>query len=262
MSRSSRQDFPPPCDSSTTRQHCSCNCTFSRMQPLTPIIRFYCFWLRPGRTVPNSFRSIKVLTRMTHPKLLTTQKVPEKKNKKQKDKWNKSPDVSDDEDLALQPQSLFDDPKCLQAALTWAMKSRITDHLIELLNFLVSPLYKLAIRNGLQYETDPALPPIRHKVDDVWINRLATHQLLRDRTYQGTHHSYLSSTILSLLQVDGDWFRRLTTCMPLAVLLASPCSATEYAYVNDLLIFHTKNFNPASHAAFYKCIWYRPNSNP
>uniref|UniRef100_A0A915HK58 Uncharacterized protein n=1 Tax=Romanomermis culicivorax TaxID=13658 RepID=A0A915HK58_ROMCU len=36
-------------------------------------------------TVPNGFRSIKVLTRTTHPKLLTAPKVPKKKKKKQKD---------------------------------------------------------------------------------------------------------------------------------------------------------------------------------
>uniref|UniRef100_A0A915ISA2 Uncharacterized protein n=1 Tax=Romanomermis culicivorax TaxID=13658 RepID=A0A915ISA2_ROMCU len=54
-------------------------------------------------TVPNCFRSVKVLMRTTHRKLLTPPKVPKKKKKKQKDKWNKSLDVSDDEDLSLQP---------------------------------------------------------------------------------------------------------------------------------------------------------------
>uniref|UniRef100_A0A915L6Y4 Uncharacterized protein n=1 Tax=Romanomermis culicivorax TaxID=13658 RepID=A0A915L6Y4_ROMCU len=212
--------------------------------------------------VPNGFRSVKVLMRMTHPKLLSAPKVPKKKKKKQKDEWNKSPDVSDDEDPALQPRSLFDDPKCLQAAITSAMKSRLTDRLIELLNFPVSPLYKLAIRNHLQYKTDTMLPPIPQEVDEVWIDRLAADQPLRDRTYQGTHYRYLPSTILSLLQVDGDWFQRLTTCMPLAALLASPCSATEYAYVNDLLLGHAQNFDLATCTAFYNCMWYRINATP
>uniref|UniRef100_A0A915J2D8 Uncharacterized protein n=1 Tax=Romanomermis culicivorax TaxID=13658 RepID=A0A915J2D8_ROMCU len=115
----------------------------------------------------------------------------------------------------------------------------------------VTPTYKLAIRNRIQFEPDPALPPISHEVDDVWIDRITTDQLLRNRTYQGTHYPYLSSTIVSLFQVDGDWFRRLTTCMPLAVLLASPCSPAEYAYVNDLLIPHAQNFDPAMPTAFY-----------
>uniref|UniRef100_A0A915J5S6 Uncharacterized protein n=1 Tax=Romanomermis culicivorax TaxID=13658 RepID=A0A915J5S6_ROMCU len=142
------------------------------------------------------------------------------------------------------------------------MKSGLTDPFIELLNFPVSPMYKLAIPDRLQYETDSALPRIPQEVDDVWMDSVATDQPLRDRTYQGTHYHYLPSTILSLLQVDGDWFRQLTTCMSLATLLAWPCSATEYAYVNDFLIRHAQNFNPATRTAFYQCMWYCANGNP
>uniref|UniRef100_A0A915J9N7 Uncharacterized protein n=1 Tax=Romanomermis culicivorax TaxID=13658 RepID=A0A915J9N7_ROMCU len=191
-------------------------------------------------TVPNGFHSVKVLMPTSHPKLLTAPKVPKKKKKKQRDEWNKSPDVSDDEDLALQLRSVFDDPKCLQAAVTTAMKSNLTNQIIELLNFPVSPMYKLAIRDRLQYD-DPVLPPIPHEVDDVWIERVATYQPLHKQTYQGTHYRYHPSTILNFLQVDGDWFRRLTSFMPLAALLALPCSADEYAYVNDLLLRHAQN---------------------
>uniref|UniRef100_A0A915HHZ2 Uncharacterized protein n=1 Tax=Romanomermis culicivorax TaxID=13658 RepID=A0A915HHZ2_ROMCU len=114
----------------------------------------------------------------------------------------------------------------------------------------------------IQFKPNPASPLIPHGVDDVWIDRLAANQPLQDRTYQGTHYCYLPSTILSLLQVNGDWFRRLTTCMPLAVLLARPCSAAEYAYLNDLLICHTQNFDPATHTAFYNCMWYCTDGNP
>uniref|UniRef100_A0A915HDL6 Uncharacterized protein n=1 Tax=Romanomermis culicivorax TaxID=13658 RepID=A0A915HDL6_ROMCU len=92
--------------------------------------------------MPNGFHNV---TSTTHPKLLTAPKVPKKKRKKQKDEWNKSPDVSDDEDLALQPRSVFDNPKRLQAAVTLATKSNLTDWIIELLNFPVSLMYKLAI---------------------------------------------------------------------------------------------------------------------
>uniref|UniRef100_A0A915KYJ6 Uncharacterized protein n=1 Tax=Romanomermis culicivorax TaxID=13658 RepID=A0A915KYJ6_ROMCU len=53
--------------------------------------------------VPNGFCNVKVLRRTTHPKLLIAPKVPKKKKKKQKDEWNKSPDISDDEDPALKP---------------------------------------------------------------------------------------------------------------------------------------------------------------
>uniref|UniRef100_A0A915IJM3 Uncharacterized protein n=1 Tax=Romanomermis culicivorax TaxID=13658 RepID=A0A915IJM3_ROMCU len=64
--------------------------------------------------VTNGFRDVKVLTRTTHPKLLTAPKALKKKkkkqkdewNKKQKDEWNKSLDVSDDEDPALKPRSI------------------------------------------------------------------------------------------------------------------------------------------------------------
>uniref|UniRef100_A0A915L2W8 Uncharacterized protein n=1 Tax=Romanomermis culicivorax TaxID=13658 RepID=A0A915L2W8_ROMCU len=111
------------------------------------------------------------------------------------------------------------------------MKSGLTDRLIKLLNFPVSPMYKLAIRDCIQFNLDPALPPIPQEVDDVWIGR-------------------------------GDWFRCLTTCMPLAVLLASPCSAAEYVYINDLLICHAQNFDPATCTPFYNCMWYHTDSNP
>uniref|UniRef100_A0A915I1P0 Uncharacterized protein n=1 Tax=Romanomermis culicivorax TaxID=13658 RepID=A0A915I1P0_ROMCU len=114
------------------------------------------------------------------PALFTTPKVLKKKKEKQKEGWNKSPDISDHEDLALQPRSLFDDPKHLQAAVTSAMKSGLMDCLIELLNFPVSPLYKLAIQDRLQYKTDPALPLIPHEVDDLWIDRVTADQPLRD----------------------------------------------------------------------------------
>uniref|UniRef100_A0A915J505 Uncharacterized protein n=1 Tax=Romanomermis culicivorax TaxID=13658 RepID=A0A915J505_ROMCU len=147
-------------------------------------------------TVPNCFRNVKVLKRTTHLKLLTTLKVPKKKKKKQKGEWNKSLDVSDDEDPALQLRSIFDDTKCLQAAVTSAMKSNLIDRIIELLNFPVSPMYKLAIRDRLQYD-DPLLPPILHEVEDMWIECIAADQPLRERTYQGTHCHYHPSTILT-----------------------------------------------------------------
>uniref|UniRef100_A0A915J506 Uncharacterized protein n=1 Tax=Romanomermis culicivorax TaxID=13658 RepID=A0A915J506_ROMCU len=50
--------------------------------------------------------------------------------------------------------------------------------------------------------------------------------------------------------------------MPLAALLASPCFAAKYAYVNDLLLGHAQNFDSAMRAAFYNCMWYRTNDNP
>uniref|UniRef100_A0A915III6 Uncharacterized protein n=1 Tax=Romanomermis culicivorax TaxID=13658 RepID=A0A915III6_ROMCU len=164
---------------------------------------------------------------MTHPKLLPTPKVPKKKKKKQKDEWNKSPKVSDNKDLAIQRRSLFNDPKRLQAAITLTMKSGLTDWLIKLLNFRVSPIYKLAICQLIQFDPDPGLKLISQEVDDMWITYVAADQPLCNQTYQGTHYCYLPTTILSLLQVDGDWFRRLTTFMLLAAFLASPCSAAK-----------------------------------
>uniref|UniRef100_A0A915J1Q4 Uncharacterized protein n=1 Tax=Romanomermis culicivorax TaxID=13658 RepID=A0A915J1Q4_ROMCU len=62
--------------------------------------------------------------------------------------------------------------------------------------------------------------------------------------------------------VDGDWFRWLTSFMPLAALLASLCSAEEYAFVNDLLLRHAQPMNSAMRAAFHECMWYRSDSNP
>uniref|UniRef100_A0A915L865 Uncharacterized protein n=1 Tax=Romanomermis culicivorax TaxID=13658 RepID=A0A915L865_ROMCU len=143
--------------------------------------------------VPNGFRNRKILMRTMHPKLLTTPKALKKKKKKQKDEWNKSPEVSDDKNPSLQPKSLFDDPKCLQAAVVSAIKSGLMDRLIELLNFPVSPMYKLAICDQIQFDPDPALPPIPHKVEDIWIEHVSADQLLQDQTYQGTHSEHGST---------------------------------------------------------------------
>uniref|UniRef100_A0A915KDQ6 Uncharacterized protein n=1 Tax=Romanomermis culicivorax TaxID=13658 RepID=A0A915KDQ6_ROMCU len=146
---------------------------------------FDCISLDHGRsfclgTQPNGFGHIKTLTGTMHPKLLTAPKVPKKKKRKQKDKWKKSLEVSDDEDWSLQPRSMFDDPKRLQAVVTSAMKRELMHGILKLLNFPVLPTYKLAIPNHLQFKTDPALPSIPHEVDDVWIKRVATNQLLRN----------------------------------------------------------------------------------
>uniref|UniRef100_A0A915IXL6 Uncharacterized protein n=1 Tax=Romanomermis culicivorax TaxID=13658 RepID=A0A915IXL6_ROMCU len=80
----------------------------------------------------------KTLTRTIHLKLLTTPKMPKKKQKKQKDKWNQSPKVSYDEDPSVLPRNMYNDPKCLQAAVASAMKSSLMLGPKELLGIPVS----------------------------------------------------------------------------------------------------------------------------
>uniref|UniRef100_A0A915K0F0 Uncharacterized protein n=1 Tax=Romanomermis culicivorax TaxID=13658 RepID=A0A915K0F0_ROMCU len=70
--------------------------TTSRCQMFyPPISRIECIPLYRKSPFPRLCKTN--LTRTTHPKLLTAPKVPKKKKKKQKDEWNKSPDVSNDE---------------------------------------------------------------------------------------------------------------------------------------------------------------------
>uniref|UniRef100_A0A915JM91 Uncharacterized protein n=1 Tax=Romanomermis culicivorax TaxID=13658 RepID=A0A915JM91_ROMCU len=74
---------------------------------------------------PNSFQDVETLTRSTHPKLLTASKAPKKEKKKQKEEWNKLPEVYDDEE----PKKVYNDPKCLQTAIASAMKSSLMHRL-------------------------------------------------------------------------------------------------------------------------------------
>uniref|UniRef100_A0A915HPU1 Uncharacterized protein n=1 Tax=Romanomermis culicivorax TaxID=13658 RepID=A0A915HPU1_ROMCU len=201
-----------------------------------------------------------MLKHTNHMKLLTAPKAPKKKKKKQKEEWNKSPDISDDEDPSLQPMKIYDNPKRLQAAVVSAMKSGLMHRLIELLGFPLSPIYKLAIRNYcLNFLNDT---PLSKDIDDIWIEGVAADQPLCDCTYNDTHYHCLPNTILSLLQVDGGWFQQLTTTMLLAAVLASPCSATEFAYVNDLLAKQAQTLDNTTRTVFYSCMKYRTEGNP
>uniref|UniRef100_A0A915IXZ1 Uncharacterized protein n=1 Tax=Romanomermis culicivorax TaxID=13658 RepID=A0A915IXZ1_ROMCU len=80
-----------------------------------------CWPIPPFSATPstkvNGFPDIKTLTRTMHPKLLTVPKKPKNKKKKQKDEWNKSPEVSDDDDPSLLPKKVHDDPERLQAVI-------------------------------------------------------------------------------------------------------------------------------------------------
>uniref|UniRef100_A0A915I028 Uncharacterized protein n=1 Tax=Romanomermis culicivorax TaxID=13658 RepID=A0A915I028_ROMCU len=141
-----------------------------------------------------------MLTCTTDQKLLTILKIPKKKMEKQKDEWNKSPDVSDDEDPWLQSKKVYKNLKRLQAAIASAIKSGIMHHLTDLLSFPLSPIYKLEVHTHIDAVNDLLLPT---DVNDFWIECVAPDQPLGNCTYHGTHYCYLLNTILSILQVDG-----------------------------------------------------------
>uniref|UniRef100_A0A915J6Z3 Uncharacterized protein n=1 Tax=Romanomermis culicivorax TaxID=13658 RepID=A0A915J6Z3_ROMCU len=88
------------------------------------------------------------------------------------------PPIMRDEVLSAYKFFMFDCTSSDHTAVISAMKSNLTDRLIELLNFPVSPMYKLAICDRLLYEINPTLPPIPHEVKDVWIKCVAADQPL------------------------------------------------------------------------------------
>uniref|UniRef100_A0A915IL59 Uncharacterized protein n=1 Tax=Romanomermis culicivorax TaxID=13658 RepID=A0A915IL59_ROMCU len=97
--------------------------------------------------------------------------------------------IHDDEDPSLLTKKVYDDPKCLQAAITSAMKSGLMTCLNDLLCFLLSPIYKLEVRAHLDAKND-----------------------------------LLQTTI-----VDSSWLNKLTVTMPLTAAIASPYLAAKFA---------------------------------
>uniref|UniRef100_A0A915HZH5 Uncharacterized protein n=1 Tax=Romanomermis culicivorax TaxID=13658 RepID=A0A915HZH5_ROMCU len=112
----------------------------------------------------------------TQLKLLTIHKTLKKK-KKQKDEWDKSPEVSNDEDPLLQPKKVYDVSKRLHAAIASAMKSHLMHRINDLLGFPVSLIYKLEVVACLNSIKDWLIPS---EVDDVWVECMAPNQPLPD----------------------------------------------------------------------------------
>uniref|UniRef100_A0A915KUR8 Integrase zinc-binding domain-containing protein n=1 Tax=Romanomermis culicivorax TaxID=13658 RepID=A0A915KUR8_ROMCU len=196
-------------------------------------------------TQVNGSQDIKTLTRTTRPKILTIPKALKKKKKKSKEEWNQSPSVSNDGDLVLLPEKVYDDLKRLPAAIASAMKSGLMVRLINLPGFPVSSIYKLEVQASLDAKNDPSLPT---NVNDVWIDRMTPNQPLHNCTYHSSHYCYLPNNLLSILLVDGHWLQQITATMPLTVAMVSHCSAAHFAYINNLLAeqAHTLDERPST----------------
>uniref|UniRef100_A0A915IHL1 Uncharacterized protein n=1 Tax=Romanomermis culicivorax TaxID=13658 RepID=A0A915IHL1_ROMCU len=138
--------------------------------------------------------------------------------KKQKDEWDKLPDISDNEDPSLKPRKVYKDPKRLQAAVPWAMKSSLMHCLTNLLSFPLSTIYKLEVRAYIDAVHNPPLTT----------------------------------------EVDGRWLQQLTATMLLTAVIASPCSAAEFPYVNNLLIQHAHSSDDDTHLAFTMACGFTP----
>uniref|UniRef100_A0A915KYQ8 Uncharacterized protein n=1 Tax=Romanomermis culicivorax TaxID=13658 RepID=A0A915KYQ8_ROMCU len=99
-------------------------------------------------------------------------------------------------------QKLYDNAKCLQAAVASAMKSGFTHQLIELLGFPVFPIYKLAAWDSLDFENDMLLPT---NVDDVCIEGVAADQPLPDPIHHGPiiyHEDFHMETAVEEIDID------------------------------------------------------------
>uniref|UniRef100_A0A915HLD2 Uncharacterized protein n=1 Tax=Romanomermis culicivorax TaxID=13658 RepID=A0A915HLD2_ROMCU len=63
------------------------------------------------------------------------------------------------------------------------------------------------------------------------------------------------------IKADDSWLSSMMVMMPLTMAIASPFSAAEFTYVNNILMQHAQMLNEVARTMLYNCIRFPPDGN-